>query len=163
MANSAKFLVDSGPGAIWNAISFTAGDLNSLPSGGAALGSTVITNSSNLDLLIDFSFVVTVGGTTVTQSSIISVSLLDLNQDGSHYGDNYASSTTTQPAITYQAGWTPVLGGVTSGNAVYGTISKCPLAPGDYKATFNNNLNVALNSSAALTLKYRLSYFNLNA
>ena len=161
MANLAKWNTPSA----WTSISFTAGDLNSLASGGGALGSTVISNSSGLDTNIDFSFLVTVGGTTVA-GSFITVFLLPLNEDGSHYGDDYASSTTTQPSVGYAFGSIGVKVGITTGNVVYGTMTGNAyptIAPGDYKVAFGNNLTIALNSTAALTLKYRTYEFNLNA
>lgn len=156
MSNTAKLI----SGALTaSAISFTAGDLNSLASGGAALGSTVIANSTNLDTFIDFSFIVTVGGTT-TASSTIAIYLLPLNQDASTYGDAYASSSSTQPAPGYQVGYINVKSGITSGNTVVGSVLFGNLAPVDYKVVFANNLGVALNATAALTLK--CSTFNLN-
>lgn len=157
MANIAKLI----PDVAYSAISFTAGDLNSLASGGGALGSTVIANSTNLDLFMDLSFVVTVGGTT-TPNSVIQIYLLPLNQDGSTYGDGYASGATL-PAIGYQAGFINVKSGVTSASTVTGTIIGAQLAPGDYKVVFANMLGVALNATASLTCKYRTYNYNLNA
>jgi hypothetical protein len=143
-------------------VTFTASELNSLASGGGALSTGVISNSSNLDQFIDLSFVVTVGGTT-TAASYITLFLLPLNQDGSTYGDNYASSTTTQPSAQYAAGSVGVKIGVTSGNTITGTVAGEMISPGDYKVAFGNNLGVALNATSALTLKIRAFDTNLNA
>lgn len=158
MANTTRWIIDTA----YTAASFTAGDLNSLASGGGALSTTVISNSTNLDQLMDVSFVVTMGGTTVA-GSYVTAYLLPLNQDASTYGDGYASSTTTQPAAGYAVGSIGVKVGVTSGNTVTGTIPFINLPPGDFKLAFGQNLQVALNSTAALTLKYRTYNTNLNA
>lgn len=158
MANLDKW---NAPSA-WTAVTFTAGDLNSLATGGGALGTTVIANGTNFDKYLDVSFVVTMGGTTVA-GSYFTVYLLPLNQDGSTYGDGYASSTTTQPAIGYSAGAINVKVGVTSGSTVTGTVLFGNMAPGDYKVAFGNNSQVALNATAALTLKFRTYNDNLNA
>lgn len=156
MASTTRWIIDTN----WTAATFTAGDLNSLASGGGAL-STAITNGTALDQMADVSFVVTVGGTTVT-GSFITVFLLPLNQDGSTYGDGYASSSSTQPVAGYSAGSIGVKAGVTSGSTITGTVTFINLPPGDYKLAFGNNLQVALNATAALTLKYRSYNVNLN-
>lgn len=157
MANTTRWIIDTN----WTAATFTAGDLNSLASGGGALSTAAITNGTALDQMADVSFVVTVGGTTLA-SSVITVYALPLNQDGSTYGDGYASSSSTQPASGYYAGSIGVKAGVTSGSTVTGTVQFISLPPGDYKLAFGNNLQVALNATAALTLKYRSYNVNLN-
>lgn len=158
MANTTRWIID----ANWTAVTFTAGDLNSLASGGGALSTAAITNGTSLDQLMDVSFVVTVGGTT-TAASYITVYLLPLNQDGTTYGDGYASSTSSQPAPYQGIGSPGVKVGVTSGNTVTGTITFANLPPGDFKLAFGNNLGVTLGSTAALTLKTRIYNTNLNA
>lgn len=158
MASTTRWIIDTN----WTAATFTAGDLNSLASGGGALSTAAITNGTALDQMADVSFVVTVGGTTVASSSI-TIFLLPLNQDGSTYGDGYASSSSTQPASGYYAGWVAVKAGVTSGNTVTGTVPFINLPPGDFKLAVGNTLGVALSSTAALTLKYRSYNTNLNA
>jgi len=145
----------------WTALTFTAADLNSLASGGGALSTAAIANSTGLDLKMDVSWVVTVGGTTVA-ASLITIFSLPLNQDGSTYGDGYASSTTTLPAAGYAVGSIAPKVGITSGNTITGIIPFIDLPPGDVKLAFGNNLTVALSSTAALTLKYRTYDVNLN-
>ena len=157
MANLIKLNTPSA----WTSISFTAGDLNSLASGGGALGSTVISNSSGLDLYVDVSLIVTVGGTTVA-ASYLSLFLLPLQQDGSTYGDGYASSSSSQPVLSYLGQTCNVKVGVTSGNTVQAMFQQMPMVPGDYKVALGNNLSVALNSTASLTLKYRTYSLNGN-
>lgn len=157
MASITKWVIDTA----YTAATFTAGDLNSLASGGAALSSAAITNTTNLDQMMDVSFVVTVGGTTLA-SSYVTVYVLPLNQDGSTYGDGYASSTSTQPSFNYAAGSAGVKIGVTSGSTVTGTVQFISIPPGNFKIAFANNLQVALGSTAALTLKYVTYNNNLN-
>jgi hypothetical protein len=144
--------------ATYTSLAFTAGDLNSLANTGGALSTGTIVNGTNGDQFIDISFVVAVGGTT-TSSSTIMVYLLPLNQDGSTYGDGYASSSSTQPAIGYQVGYINAKIGVTSTNTITGTVSFGNLGLHTYKVAFGNNLGVALYSTAALTLEY-LTYNN---
>lgn len=157
MANTTRWVIDTA----YSASAFTAGDLNSLASGGGALSTTVIANGSNLDLYCDVSFIVTVGGTTVA-GSYFALYLLPLNQDGSTYGDGYASSTSVLPVGNYQVGGCQVKVGVTSGNTVTGTFRGIILPPGSFKFAFGNQLTVALSSTAALTLQYRTYNENLN-
>jgi hypothetical protein len=157
MANTTRWIID----VAYTAATFTAGDLNSLANAGGALSTTAIVNTSNLDQFCDVSFVVTVGGTT-TANSYLTVYLLPLNQDGSTYGDGYASSTTTQPAAGYAAGSIGTKIGVTSGGTVTGTVQFVNLPPGNFKFAFGNNLGVALAGTAALTLEYRTYNLALN-
>ena len=151
MANISGWAIDTA----YTAVSLTAGDVNSLASGGGALSTTVIANGTGLDQFIDVSFVLTVGGTT-TAASYITVYLLPLNQDGSTYGDGYASSTGSQPAAAYAGpiGQVGVKPGVTSGNTVTGSILFGNLPPGNFKLAIGNNLGVAFNATAAVTLAY---------
>ena len=148
----------------YTSVSLTAGDVNSLASGGGALSTTAIANGTNLDQFIDVSFVLTVGGTT-TAASCITVYLLPLNQDGSTYGDGYVSSTSSQPAVGYAGliGQVGVKPGVTSGNTVTGSILFGNLPPGSFKLAIGNNLGVAFGTTAAVTLAYRTYNVNNNA
>lgn len=158
MANTTRWIIDTA----FTTAAFTAGDLNSLASGGAALSTTVISNATNLDQYIDVSWVITVGGTTLA-SSYTSIFLLPLNQDGSTYGDGYASSTTTQPSVGYLLGSIGCKVGVTSGSTITGSILGGNLPPGDCKLVWGNSLGIALNATAAITCKFRTYNTNLNA
>jgi hypothetical protein len=158
MAATTRWVIDTA----YTAATFTAGDLNSLASGGFALSTSVVSNSTNLDQYCQVSFIVTVGGTTVA-GSYFTIYALPLNQDGSTYGDGQASSTTVQPAGAYAQKSVGVKVGVTSGNTVTGTFEPFLIPPGDFKLGFANNLTVALSATAALTLKYRTFNINLNA
>ena len=158
MASTTRWVIDTA----WTAAAFTASELNSLASGGGALSTTVISNSTNLDQMIDVSFVMTVGGTTLA-SSFISIFALPLNQDGTTYGDGYASSSTTQPSLSYTIGSTGVLIGVASGSTITGIVTLGNIPPGDFKLAIGTSLGVALNATAALTMKYRTYNVNLNA
>lgn len=156
MASTTRWIIDTS----FTSVTFTAGELNSLASGGGALSTAAITNSANLDLYADVSFVVAVGGTTVA-GSYLTLYVLPLNQDGSTYGDGYASSSSVQPVATYAVGSCQVKVGVTSGNTITGTFRGIVLPPGDFKFALGNQLQVALNATAALTLKYRTYNENL--
>lgn len=157
MASTTRWIIDSA----YAAVTFTAGDLNALAATGGALATTAVTNATALDQFADVSFVVTVGGTT-TAGSYLTLYVLPLNQDGTTYGDGYASSASTQPAAGYAAGSIGVKVGVTSGGTVTGTFAFVNLPPGDVKLALGNNLGVALNATAALTLKIRTYNVNLN-
>lgn len=157
MANTTRWIIDTN----WTAVSFTAGDFNSLASGGGGLSTTAIANGTALDLYADVSFVVTVGGTT-TASSYMALYLLPLNQDGTTYGSGYASSTSTQPPATYLVGSCMVASGVASGSTVVGMFRGIVLPPGSFKFAVGNVLGVALSATAALTLSMRTYNENLN-
>jgi hypothetical protein len=157
MASTTRWIIDSA----YTAQTFTAGDLNSLASGGGALATTTVANATNLDQYADVSFVVTVGATTVA-GGYITIFLLPLNQDATTYGDGYTSSSTTQPAAGYAVGSIGVKVGVTSGSTVAGTIPFINLPPRNFKLAFGNNLGVALSATAALTLAISAYDVNLN-
>lgn len=158
MASTTRWLVDTN----WTAATFTAGDLNSLASGGGAVSTAAITNGTALDLYADVSFIVTVGGTT-TATSYLTLYILPLQQDGTTYGDGAASSSSAQPVATYLAASCLVKSGTTSGSAVSGMFRQIVLPPGDFVFAVGNNLGVALNATAAMTMKYRAYDENLNA
>ena len=157
MANTTRWVID----ANWTAATFTASELTSQASGGGALSTSVVANGTALDQFIDVSFVVAVGATTVI-GGFMTLFLLPLNQDGTTYGDGYASSGTTQPSSTYAIGSPGSKIGVTSGNTITGIVTGVSLPPGDFKLAIGNNLTIALASTAALTLKYRTYNINLN-
>ena len=157
MANTTRWVLD----VAFTPASFLAADLNSLASGGGALSTSIVTNSTTLDLYCDVSFVVAVGGTTTT-TSYLTLYLLPLNQDGTTYGDGYASSTTTQPVGGYTAGSIGVKPGVASASTVTGMFRGVILPPGNFKFALGNNLGVALYTTAAITMKYRTYNENLN-
>lgn len=157
MASTTRWIID----VAYATCGFTASDFNSLATGSVVVAASAITNSSNLDMLADVSFVVTMGGTT-TAASRFDVYLLPLNQDGSTYGDGVATGSTA-PVFTYYVGSMGVKSGVTSGNTVTGTLRAVPLPPGDFKWALLNNTTVALNATASITAKYRAYNENLNA
>lgn len=160
MANTTRLIIDTN----WTAATFTAGDLNSLASGGSALSTSVIANGTNLDQYCEVSLTVTVGGTT-TATSYLTLYVQKLQQDGTTYGDGLASSATLQPVPSNFAnvkGTCGVLAGVASGGTVTADFA-FDLPMGDLKLALGNNLGVALSATAALTLKFRTGNFNLNA
>lgn len=142
-------------------LTFTAGDLNSLASGGYALTTVALANQTNLDQYGLFSFIVTVGGTTLAGQGC-SLFVLPLNQDGTTWGDGSASSTSAQPMSYFQGIAIPKVG-VTTGNTIVGTFQPVLLPPASLKIGFGNNLGIALSATAALTLKCQGFNENLNA
>jgi hypothetical protein len=158
MANISRWIINTA----FTTVTFTAGDLNSLASGGAAVATSVITNGTALDLYADVSLIVTVGGTT-TNAGFLTLFLLPLQQDGTTYGDAAVSSTTVQPAGTYLTGTAFVKVGVASGSTVSAMFRGIVLPPGDFKFALGNSLGVTLNATAALTMKYRSYNENLNS
>lgn len=156
MANRTNWAADVG----WTTVTFTASDFNSQPSGGGGLSSAI--TLTNQDQYMDVSFVVTVGGTTIP-GGFMSIFVLPLNQDGTTWGDGYASSTTTQPAGQYGQGSVQPKIGVTSGNTIVGQFQFIPVpSDGAFKLALGDNLSIALGTTAALTCKYRTYNVNLN-
>ena len=180
MTATTRYAIDSG----YTPVSFNAGDIYAMPDGGAALSSTVITNGSSLDMLMDVSFSASVGGTT-TSTSRLSLYVLPLNQDGTTYGDGFASSAPVasigsaslgasslgggsppapaQPSLSYMVRDCKVRAGVVPGGAVVGTFPKFDLPPGNFRLAIANNLGVPFPAPPALTLACRAYNFNLNA
>lgn len=147
-------------GLTWATCGFTLTDFNSLASGSCVVASTGFDNATDQDLLIDLSFSFVVGGTTLT-SSIIAAYLLPLNQDGSTYGDGTATGSAL-PAVGYHQGQIAPKVGVTSGNAITGTIQRILLPPGAGKLAIGSVLGVALNSSASAAVKARVYTYTTN-
>ena len=81
MANTTRWIIDTA----FTSVSFTAGDLNSLASGGGALSTAAVTNSTNLDLYADASFVVTVGGTSSITGPFLASILLGIGDVAGKY------------------------------------------------------------------------------
>lgn len=139
----------------WTDAGFTAANFNSLADGSGVLAATAISNSTvnQVHERADVSFSLVVGGTT-TANSYIAVYALPLNQDGSTYGDGYASGA-GDPETCYYLGVVGVKSGVASGGTLTGTLELATLPAGDFKLVLVNHLGVALNASAAATVKYR--------
>lgn len=161
MANTLKLA--AGSQSTYTSCGFTASDFNSLAVGSCAVMPTTaaIDNTVNLDDLLTVSFVFTVGGTTPT-GGYFSLYLLPLNQDGTTYGDGTTTGSAV-PGINYYVCNAYVKVGVTSGNTVTGTfLPSVPLDRVKFILGIGNNC-IALNSSAAATVQYNTSVYNLNA
>lgn len=158
MASTTRWVIDTN----WTSVPFSAGDLNSLGSGGCAVSTAAVSNGTALDIYGDVSAILTVGGTT-TATSLLTLYVLPLQQDGTTYGDGSASSSSSQPVATYLVGSAFVKAGITSGNTVSAMWRQIVLPPGNFGLALGNNLGVVLNATAALTLKIRTYNENLNA
>jgi hypothetical protein len=154
MASTTRWIIDTA----WTAVTFTASNLNSLPSGGGALSTGVIANGTNLDQFADFSFAVTVGTGGSGAGGFVTLYLLPLNQDGTTYGDGYVTNNSAQPSAGYAIGSI----GVSTGTAATGMIQFVNLPPGSFKLVFGNNVQNTLSATASLTLSYRSYNVNLN-
>jgi len=157
MASTTRWILDTD----WATCGFSTSDFNSLASGSVVVASGAVTNGTALDQYADVSFVVTVGGTT-TATSYFDLYILPLNQDGTTYGDGVANGSTA-PTFGYRKASTGVKTGITSGNTITGTFPTVILPVGNFKYAIVNNLGVALNATAAATVKHRTFNENLNA
>lgn len=133
-------------------------ELNSLASGNAIMGSTLVANGTNLDLTAEFSFT-TGGSITPTGSPFLSLYLYPLNGDGTSYGDGrFASSAAGPPPSNYQRGFcgVPATAATQTGYfAIPGTgIFQIPLPRGSWKPVLYNLTGVALSASGNI-LYYR--------
>lgn len=139
----------------WTDAGFTAANFNSLADGSGVLAATAISNSTTnaVHERADVSFSLVVGGTT-TVASYFAIYALPLNQDGTTYGDGYASGA-GDPETCYYLGSVGVKSGIASGSAVTGTLELAGLPAGDFKVVLVNHLGVALNSAAAAVVKYQ--------
>jgi hypothetical protein len=132
-------------------------ELNSLASGNAVIGSTAISNASNLDLEIEFSW--TSGGSiTPTGTPFVAVYIYPLNGDGSTYGDGrFGSSAAGPPGTSYCAGFCNVVAtaGTQTGTFSMPFFGSRILTPnGTFKPVFYNATGVALSSTLNI-LYYR--------
>jgi hypothetical protein len=139
----------------------TAANFNSLANGSCVVAPTALTNSTNLYVFGDVSFVVTVGGTTLA-TSYFDLYILPLNQDGSTYGDNTATGTTA-PSLGYRVSSVNVMSGITTGNTVVGTFRSIVIPPQNFKFAIVNNLGIALSSTASATIDVVFYDINQNA
>ncbi len=141
---------------------FTASNFNSLAAGSGVLASSAIANSTANEVHeranISFSFVV--GGTTVA-GDFIAFYALPLNQDGTTYGDGYASGASS-PSSAYFVASVPVLVGVTSGLAVTGSTDPVTIPACNFKLVVVNNMAVAMNSAAAAAVQLQFVDINNN-
>lgn len=126
-------------------------ELNSLVTGNAVIGSTAISNGTNLDLTAEFSFT-TGGSITATGSPFMGLYLYPLNGDGTTYGDGrFGTTAVGPPPSNYYRGFAgiPAASQVQTGYfAIPGTgIFQIPLPRGTFKPVFFNNSGVTLSSS----------------
>lgn len=126
-------------------------ELNSLASGNAIIGTTLVDNGANLDLTAEFSFT-TGGSITSTGSPFIGLFIYPLNGDGTTYGDGrFATTTTGIPGSNYYRGFCglPATSAVQTGYfSVPGTsIFQIPLPRGKWKPVLYNLAGAALSST----------------
>lgn len=148
-------------GEAYASAGFTASDFNSLANGSFVVASTAIDNSSNLDLLADFSGQFEVGGTTAASSYLL-LWLLPRNRDASTYGDNTVNGTNL-PGSQYCVASGGVRIGITSGNLVYFTFSNILLPRGLFKWGISQHMGAALDSTANFAGEFQTTNFNTNA
>lgn len=156
MASTTKLIA----GQAFASAGFTAADFNSLANGSFVLASTAIDNSSNLDMLAEFSGQFEVGGTT-TAAHYLLLWLLPRNRDASTYGDATPSGTNL-PGSQYLVASGGVRVGITSGNAVYFTFRDIRLPRGLFKWGLSQHLGAALDATAAMQGEFLTTNINLN-
>lgn len=160
MANTTAWIAGRGQGLTWGTAGFTAANFNSMSSGNSVVATTTIANGTPLDLYADVSFSFFTGGATNT-ASYLALYLLPLNQDGTTYGDGFATGPGA-PAPAYQAASAAVIAGL-SGTTIVGTFRGIVLPPGSFRFAISNQLGAALNAAAAAVVNYRTYNENLNA
>lgn len=140
---------------------FTASDFNSAVNGKVTVAASTVTNATNLDLYAQVSFSIVNGVTTTTQASYFQFYGLELNQDGTTYGDGVATGTTL-PAAHQLLQTADLAIGIASGGTLTGTTKWFPMPGGVLKFAHINSSGGAMNASAAAVFKYRTFNFNLN-
>lgn len=126
------------------AAAFAAADVNSLASGSFALSTTIIAQSTNLDLWAQLSVSLT-GTTAATGAPDFSIYVMPLNGDGTTYGDGTASGT-VNPGYTYLVGKISVPNSKTS-VALVGSLFPIYLPRANFKFGIVNNTGNALSAS----------------
>lgn len=146
-------------GVITTFTSLMTTELNTLTSGNSIIGTTSVTNATNLDLTAEFSFVG--GGTVTTTGSLpfLGLYVYPLNGDGSTYGDGrFGTSATGVPPPNYYRGFMglPAATAVPTGYfGIPGTgIFQIPLPRGTWKPVIYSLAGVTLSSSGNI-LYYR--------
>jgi hypothetical protein len=148
----------------WTALAFTAGDLNSCSSTGAALSTTIVAQSTNLDSFLQVSFVMNASAAPST-AHFLALYLLPKNQDGTTYGDGYVSSKTNQPGISY---WvtnaSPNTSGITTPFTMNGSFPRVFIGDllEDFEIAIAPGGGLTLNATASATVKYKTLNTNAN-
>lgn len=160
MTSVARWIGGVSPGLTWT--SCFGSEINSLGSGSAVQSSTVINNSSNLDLYLDVSFSITCS-TGSSGSAYITFYLLPLNQDGTTYGCGGFSTGSPgaappNGAASYGAGSVQVN---LSATTITGLVAGIVMPPGSFVLAVQNNAGVAFGASSN-TIEYRTYSENLN-
>lgn len=147
-------------GLAFTSAGFTASDFNSRANGSFVLATTAIDNSTNLDLLAEFSGSMEVGGTT-TAAHYLLLWLLPRNRDATTYGDNTATGTNL-PGSQYCVASGGVAVGITSGNLVYFTFRNILLPRGLFKWGLSQHLGAATDSTANFNAEFLTTNLNTN-
>lgn len=154
MANIQKWVAGAGVGLTWTTAQGST-DVDSITNTTVKASTTIIDNSSALDLYADLS--ISLGSiTSGAGTPYFAVYLQPLNQDGTTYGDGVASGTTA-PAATYFVGTIMCPASATA--VITGTLRGIVIPPGSFRFTFQNMTGATLAGSANV-IKYRT--YNLN-
>ena len=158
MSNRAIWQAALGAASPYNWQSAFGTEINSLAAGSYALSSVILDNTT--DLLTDLWISLALGSVaTGAGAPNLAFFLQQLNQDGSTYGDGYASGTLI-PVQNYigSIGWPASQAAA----ALTGNLKvSIELPPNKFKLGVVNNIGNALNS-AGNTISAAFNTFNLN-
>lgn len=173
MANLAKWAAGAFSG--WSTAAqagFSATDLgffNSLASGSCVIASTAITNSTNLDLMMELAADLMPSANPISGVPQADVYILPLGRDGATYGDGTPSGAaqSVPPHQSYRRrsfGFRPVNSGFVAGTTVlHGVSDMFPIPRGDFLIGVGVAMGAALNATANMNISIRTTVENLNA
>lgn len=144
----------SGFGATYATI-INSADISSLANGSSCMSSVAdIDNTTALDMFMDISYALAISSSTIAAGANFAFFVYNLDQDGTHYGDNQLSSG-TPAAITpsFPPAAVSAVPAVASTTAMYGTASGILLPIGKFRIAIQNNCGFTL--SGTQTVKAR--------
>src|SRR5215469_16111020 len=87
MSNRTAWTAGNGQGLSYGTL-INSADMASMTNGQTVVGTPTITNGSALDMFMDISYLLTIASNTIVVGAAFAFWFYNLNQDGTHYGDN---------------------------------------------------------------------------
>lgn len=165
MANRTSWVADAvGQGLTYGTL-INSADMVSLANGSSVRSSvSAITNGTALAQFMDISFALILTSGTPPAGANVAFWIYNLNQDATHYGDNFLPTAGT--AVSGTPSFPPAaihgIPPVASTTNIYGTVTGIIIPPGSFTVAIQNNSNVAF-TSGTQTVQYRTYNINLNA
>jgi hypothetical protein len=165
MAARTSWVADAlGQGLTYGTL-INSADMASLASGSSVLSTvTTIANGTNLAMFMDISYLLAIASNTIAASANFAFWIYNLNQDGTHFGDNFLPTAGT--AVVGTPSFPPcaivAIPAVATTTNMYGTATGIVIPPGSFRVAIQNNSGFAL-TAGTQTVQFRTYNINLNA